>query len=122
VATAILSFLNRRTINKQVCRVCQELTELKEERLCGECTRIKAQIRTRFPEAARMMAKPDEQQCKRSACPCAACGGRTLDLHPCYLSDPARADRREAHFHPRCHALWLEITMGPRTGQDIEII
>jgi len=31
VATVNLSFLNRRTINKQVCRICQEFTELKSD-------------------------------------------------------------------------------------------
>jgi hypothetical protein len=48
VATVNLSFLNRRTINKQVCRICQEFTELKHERLCGECTRVFR----RWPHAA----------------------------------------------------------------------
>jgi hypothetical protein len=56
VATVNLSFLNRRTINKQVCRICQEFTELKHERLCGECTRIKTRLRSGFPDAERMMA------------------------------------------------------------------
>jgi hypothetical protein len=35
VPTVSLSFLNRRTINKQVCRVCHERAELKTERLCA---------------------------------------------------------------------------------------
>jgi hypothetical protein len=108
VPTVSLSFLNRRKI-KQVCRVCHEMAELKPERLCAVCTHIKAQIRLRFPEAARgTMAIPVAQQCKRSGCLCAACGVRTLDPHPLYPSDLARADRREIHLHPRCHELWAE--------------
>ena len=56
-----LSFLNRGTINKQVCRVCHGFAELKSERLCGDCTRIKAQIRLRFSEAVRgTLAIPGE--------------------------------------------------------------
>ena len=117
-----LSFLNRRKI-RQVCRVCHEIAELKAERLCAECAWIKAQIRLRFPDAVRgTLAIPAEQQCKRSGCLCAACGGRTLDLHPRYPSDPARADRREIHFHPRCHELWLEaagLSARPEQGIDI---
>jgi hypothetical protein len=113
VPTVSLRFLNRRTINKQVCRVCHGFAELKSERLCGDCTRIKAQIRLRFSEAVRgTMAIPGEEQCKRSGCSCAACDARTLDLHPLYLFDLGRADRREIHFHPRCHELWLEAVKG----------
>ena len=114
-----LSFLNRRTINKQVCRVCHELAELKTERLCADCTRIKAQIRSRFDEAVRgTIAIPGEQQCKRPGCSCAACDGRTFDLHPLYSFDAARADRREIHLHPRCHELWLEALTGLAAGPD----
>jgi len=103
---ATVSFFNRRTINKQVCRVCHELAELKMERLCAGCTRIKAQLRSRFPDAARVMASSHEERCKRASCLCSACDGRTLDSHPFYPSEPTR---REIHFHPRCHELWLEI-------------
>jgi hypothetical protein len=117
-----LSFLNRRTVNKQVCRVCHGFAELKSERLCGECTRIKAQIRLRFSDAVRgTMAIPAEQQCKRSGCSCAACDGRPLDLHPLYLFDLARGDRREIHFHPRCHELWLEAVGLGSPAHDIDI-
>jgi hypothetical protein len=123
VPTVSLSFLNRRTIKKQVCRVCHGFAELKSERLCGDCTRIKAQIRSRFSDAVRgTMAIPAEQQCKRSGCSCAACDRRTLDLHPLYLFDLARADRREIHLHPRCHELWLEaagLDARPRHGIDL---
>ena len=118
-----LSFLNKRKI-KQVCRICHELAELKTERLCADCTRIKAQVRLRFPEAAlRTMAIPAEQQCKRSGCSCAACDGRTVDPHPLYVFDLARADRREIHFHPRCHELWVEAVtgLGARADQGIDI-
>ena len=118
-----LSFLNKRKV-KQVCRVCHELAELKTERLCAVCTQIKAQIRVRFPDSVRgTMAIPAEQQCKRSGCLCTACGVRTLDAHPLYPSDPARADRREIHFHPRCHDLWLEAVTGlaARSDQGIDI-
>ncbi len=120
--TVRLSFLNRRTV-RQVCRVCHELAELKTERLCAVCTQIKAQIRLRFPHAVRgTMAIPAEQQCRRSGCPCAACGVRTLDAHPLYPSDPARADRREIHLHPRCHELWLEAAgLDARPEQDINV-
>jgi hypothetical protein len=123
VASVSLSFLNRGKV-KQVCRICHEIAELKTERLCTECVRIKAQIRLRFPEAVRgTMAIPAGQQCKRSGCSCAACDGRTLDPHPLYPSDPARADRREIHFHPRCHELWLEAVTGlsARPDQGIDI-
>ena len=115
MATVNLSFLNRKTINKQVCRICQEFTELKQERLCGECTRIKAQLRSRFPDAARSMARSNEQRCKRLGCVCAACDGRTLDSHPFYPSEPAR---REMHYHPRCHELWLETVRGGNSGSE----
>jgi hypothetical protein len=114
MATVNLSFLNRRTINKQVCRICQEFTELKHERLCGECTRIKTRLRSGFPDAERRMASSTEQQCKRLGCVCAACGGGTLDHHSLYLANPARANRAELHFHPRCHELWLELGSGAR--------
>lgn len=114
-----LSFLNRRTINKQVCRVCHGFAELKSERLCGDCTRIKGQVSLRFCDAVRgTIATPAEQQCKRSGCLCAACDARTLDPHPLYLFDLARADRREIHFHPRCHELWLEAVNGLNSGPE----
>ena len=111
---ATVSFLNRRTINKQVCRICQEFTELKQDRLCGECTRIKGQLRSRFADAERMMATSTEQHCKRLGCVCVACGGRTLDHHSLYPANPARTNRAELHFHPRCHELWLELGLGGR--------
>jgi len=50
VPTVSLSFLNRGKV-KQVCRVCHEIAELKTDRLCAVCVRIKAQIRSRFPDA-----------------------------------------------------------------------
>ena len=113
-----LSFLNRRAL-RQVCRICHELSELKTERLCAVCTRIKAQIILRFADAVRgTIAIPAEQHCKRSGCSCAACDTRTLDPHPLYLFDLARADRREIHFHPRCHELWLEAVKGLKSGPD----
>ena len=118
-----LSFLNRRT-TKEVCRVCHEFAELKTERLCADCARIKAQIQLRFPDAVRRtMTIPAEQSCRRSGCLCAACDMRTLGAHPLYLFDLARADRREIHFHPRCHELWVEAVMGldARADQAIDI-
>jgi len=118
MATVSRSFLSRRKI-KQVCRVCHELAELKTERLCTDCARIKTQIRVRFPEAVcRTLTTPAEQHCRRSACLCAACDGRTLDPHPLYLFELARADRREIHFHPRCHDLWREAVTGLAAGSD----
>ena len=57
VPTVSLSFLNRRTV-RQVCRVCHEIAELKTERLCAVCVRIKAQIRSRFPDAVRGTTPP----------------------------------------------------------------
>jgi hypothetical protein len=108
VPTVSLSFLNRGKV-KQVCRVCHELAELKTERLCGDCARIKAQILVRFAEAAcGTIAIPAEQHCHRAGCSCAACDGRTVDPHQFYVFDLARAERREIHFHPRCHELWVE--------------
>jgi hypothetical protein len=120
VASVSLSFRNRGKV-KQVCRICRELAELKTERLCADCGRIKAQIRLRFADAVRgTVATPAEQQCTRSGCSCAACDGRTLDAHPLYLFDLARAKRREIHFHPRCHELWLEVAgLDARPEQDI---
>ena len=118
-----LSFRNRGTV-RQVCRICHDIAELRTERLCTECIRIKAQIRLRFPEAGRgTIAMPAEQQCNHSGCSCAACDGRTLDRHPLYSFDAARADRREIHLHPRCHELWREALTGvaarPDPGIDI---
>ena len=116
--TISLSFLNKRKL-KQVCRVCHGFAELKSEQLCAECARIKSQTSLRFAEAVRgTIAIPAEQQCKRPDCSCAACDGRTLDLHPFYLFDLARAERREIHFHPRCHELWLEAVNRLNSGPD----
>ena len=113
-----LSFLNRRTARK-ICRVCHELAELKTELLCAVCAHIKAQISLRFAEAVGgTIAIPAQQQCKRPGCSCAACDRRTLDVHPLYLFDLARADRREIHFHPRCHELWLEAVKGLQSGPE----
>ena len=118
VPNVSLRFLNRRA-NRQVCRVCHELAELKTERLCAVCTHIKSQISLRFAEAVGgTISIPAEQQCKRSGCSCAACDRRTLDLHPRYVFDLARADRREIHFHPRCHELWLEAVKGLNSGPE----
>ena len=111
--TVSLSFLNR-TANKQVCRVCRAIAELKTDRLCAECTLIKTRLGSRFPGAIRDAAAP-EQQCQRSGCVCAACDLRTLDLHPSYASE---AGRRETHFHPRCHELWLEIGLRARREEN----
>ena len=108
VPNVSLSFLTRRAL-KQVCRVCHELAELKPDRLCPVCTHIKAKIQSRFAEAIRRtIAIPAQQYCKRSGCTCAACDTRTLDPHPLYVFELARAGRREVHLHPRCHELWLE--------------
>ncbi len=109
--TVSLSFLNRRT-ERRVCRICRDIAELKTERLCAVCARIKAQIRSRFPQAVRGEMQISTQQCKRSGCACDACGVRTLDAHPFYPSDPGRPDRREIHLHPRCHELWIEAVTG----------
>jgi hypothetical protein len=118
VPTVSVSFLDRRK-SKQVCRVCNGLAELKSERLCAECARIKSQVSVRFSEAVRgTVAIPAEQRCARSGCSCAACDGRTLDPHPLYLFDLARADRREIHMHPRCHELWLEAVNGLHRGPE----
>ena len=116
--TVSLSFLNRRKI-RRICRVCHELAELKAERLCAVCVHIKSQISLRFAEAVGgTIAIPPEQLCKRSGFSCAACDRRTLDVHPLYLFALARADRREIHFHPRCHELWLEAVKGLNSGPD----
>lgn len=116
--TVSLSFLNRRKV-KEVCRVCRSLAELKTERLCAHCVWIKSQISLRFAEAVRgTVAIPAEQHCKRSGCSCAACDARTLDPHPLYVFELARADRREIHFHPRCHELWIEAVNGVNRGPE----
>ena len=124
LAAISLSVLNREAIDKEVCRVCHEFAELKTGRLCADCTRIGAQIRSRFDGAVRgTIAIPAEKQCKRPGCLCAACDGKTVDPHPLYLFDLARADTREIHFHPRCHELWLEavneLTTNPEHISDI---
>ena len=123
MATISLSFRNSGKV-KQVCRICRELRELKRDRLCAGCVRIKSQISVRFAEAVRgTVAIPAEQHCERRGCACAACDVRTLDSHPLYLFDLARAERREIHLHPRCHELWLEavngLNRGPEQGIDI---
>ena len=116
--TISLRFLNRGKV-KQVCRICRELSEIKAERLCAHCVRIKSQISLRFAEAVRgTIAIPVEQHCERPGCSCAACDARTIDSHPLYLFDLARADRREIHFHPRCHELWLETVNGLNGGPE----
>ena len=113
--TVSLSFLNRGRV-KEVCRICREITVLKTDRLCGVCAHIKTKIQLRFAEVVRgTIAIPAEQHCKRTGCSCAACDTRTLDPHPLYSFDLARANRREIHFHPRCHELWLEAVKGPST-------
>jgi len=119
-----LSFLNRGKV-REACRVCREIAELKTERLCGRCVWIKSQINARFAAAVRgTIAIPAQQHCKSLGCLCAACDARTLDPHPRYLFDLARADRREIHFHPRCHDLWLEAVKGTTAGpeQAIEVV
>jgi hypothetical protein len=118
VPTVRLSFLNRGTI-KQVCRVCRELAEIKAERLCAHCVWIKSQLSGRFAEALRgTIAIPAQQHCQRHGCSCAACDGITLAPHPLYLFELARSDRREIHFHPRCHELWLEAVNGLNSGPE----
>src|SRR5438128_9895789 len=107
VPTVSLSFLNRGKV-KQVCRVCHEIAELKTDRLCAVCVRIKAQIRSRFPDAVRGTMTIPAVQWTRAACSCDACGVRTLDAHPIYPSASARVDRRTIHFAPRCHEFCIE--------------
>jgi hypothetical protein len=104
-----LSLLNRGRITRQACRVCHENAELKTEGLCAVCAHLKARIHlhiTRRP--ADGDSKIQAKQCTRSGCPCAPCGQRILDPHP---FQPG-AGGREIHFHPRCHALWLEVVRG----------
>ena len=119
-----LSFLNRRT-NRQVCRVCRELAELKSEHLCAVCTHIKSQISSRFAEAVGgSVSIPAQQHCQRLGCSCAACDRRTLDHHPLYVFALARGHRREVHLHPRCHDLWLEAVRGQNSApeQAIDVV
>jgi hypothetical protein len=124
VPTVNLSFLNRggflnRGKIKEVCRVCHELAEMKADRLCAHCVWIKSKITARFAEAVRgTVAIPAQQQCQRYGCSCAACDTRTLAPHPIYVFDLAQANRREIHFHPRCHDLWLEAVNGLRSGPE----
>lgn len=108
--TERLSSLKTGNVVKEVCRVCRETTEVKTNGLCPDCARIKAQIRLRFPDAARRtMATSGE--CERTGCLCAACSRGTIGGHPFYRSNPTQADR-ETHLHPRCHELWLEAVKG----------
>ena len=112
------SFLNRGKI-KEVCRICHELAELKADRLCAHCVWIKTKISTRFAEAVRgAVAIPAPQQCQQYGCSCAACDTRTLAPHPLYVFDLAQANRRDIHFHPRCHDLWLEAVNGVNGGPE----
>lgn len=115
-----LSFLNlnRGTI-KQICRICHERAEIKAEQLCAHCVWIKSQLSARFAQAVRgAIAIPSPQQCDRYGCACAACDGKTLAPHPLYRFDLGGSDRREIHFHPRCHDLWLEAVNRPRSGPE----
>jgi len=86
--------------------------------LCSDCVRVKAQIRARIPRhlpkytSSADDATTREQHCTRSGCKCGACDERTLGPHPIQLSNPTREPKREAHFHPRCHELWLETASG----------
>jgi len=120
-----LSFLNRGTEKpKQICRICRDLAEIRTEGLCADCAHVKARIHLRITQQPTdgATSKPT-QQCMRSGCVCPPCGRRIFDPHPFQPSDPARMDRREIHFHPRCHALWLEAARrsdaGPSEGQGV---
>jgi len=120
VPTVRLSFLNpnRGTI-KQICRVCRERAEIKAEQLCTHCVWIKSQLSARFAEAVHgAIAIPRQQHCERYGCSCAACDGKTLAPHPLYVFDLGGSNRREIHFHPRCHDLWLEVVNGPNRGPE----
>ena len=113
---ASLSFLNRnRGKTKQVCRICREIAELKTEGLCADCARVKAQIHLHITQQpADGDSSKKAQQCQRSGCLCAPCGRRIVDLHPFHPSEG-----REVHFHPRCHALWLEAARGFDAGPEM---
>jgi len=113
--SARLSFLNRATTTKQVCRICREKAELKTGGLCADCAQIKARIHVHITQQPADGDSSRKTQCNRSGCFCAPCGRRILDPHPFQPADPARADRREIHFHPRCHELWLEAVRGVDT-------
>ena len=118
--TVSLSFLSNRA-NKQVCRVCHELAELKTGRLCADCTQVKARIHLRITQQpADGDSRRPAEQCTRSGCLCPPCGRRILDPHPFRPFDPTRGDIREIHFHPRCHALWLEAVTGLDAGSSQE--
>ena len=110
--TISLSFLSQQT-RKEVCRVCHERAELKTEGLCTGCAQVKARIHLRITQqpADGDSSRPVEQ-CTRSGCLCPPCGRKILDPHPFRPSGPAGGDVREIHFHPRCHALWLEVVTG----------
>ena len=111
--SARLSFLNRATAPKQVCRNCGEFAELKTTGLCADCAQIKARIHVHITQQpADGDSSRKTQPCNRSGCACAPCGRRILDPHPSQPANSARADGREIHFHPRCHALWLEAVGG----------
>jgi hypothetical protein len=105
--TERLSFLKTGSVVKEVCRVCRETAVLETEGLCPDCARIKAHICLRVPDAIQRTMSTSAQ-CWQFGCLCAACSRATIDHHPLYLSNPARADRRGIHLHPRCHELWLE--------------
>jgi hypothetical protein len=114
---ASLSVLNRGKTTKRVCRICHEIAELKTEGVCTECAWVKEQIRIRVPQQPPRPSDAgdssnQEQQCKRSDCLCAACRRRILDPHPFHSSKPAQVPGRDIHFHPRCHALWIEAAWG----------
>jgi hypothetical protein len=108
---------------KGTCRICREIAELKTERMCGDCARVKAQIRTRIPQHLPKYTSADEastqQPCTRSGCKCGACDARTLGPHPRQPSSSASGLKRETHFHPRCHELWLEVARG---GANRELV
>ena len=107
---------------KGTCRICREIAELKTERMCGDCARVKAQIRTRIPQHLPKYSSSDEDAstqppCTRSGCKCGACDARTLGPHPRQPSTSVSGLKRETHFHPRCHELWREVTGGTGTPE-----
>src|SRR5262245_52817104 len=98
--TERLTFLKTGNVVKGVCRVCREPAVLETEGLRRDCARIKAQICLRVPDAIRR-TMPTSARCWQFGCLCAACSRATIDHHPLYLSNPARADRRAIPLHPR---------------------
>jgi len=78
VPSVSLSFLNRKTVNKQVCRICHEFAELKTERLCAVCS----QDQSADPLALPRCSPQNDGDSSRAGCHELWLEGAGLDARP----------------------------------------